>query len=124
MSANALWKAAFWGCAVAVLVLSLGPTAPELPTTGWDKSNHFLGFFVLAGLGWQAHSSRRGWLFLGLLVFGGLIEWLQSMTSYRLGDWADWFADGLGVVAGFGLCWLLCRFGVALRGPGRDRHGK
>ncbi len=101
--ANTLWKSAFWICAAAVLVLSLAPTAPELPTTGWDKSNHFLGFITLAVLGLQGYPKRSMALFLGLLFFGGLIEILQSFTTYRLAEWADWLADGVGVMAGYAL---------------------
>jgi len=106
---NTLWKSAFWVCTVAVLVLSLAPTAPELPTTGWDKSNHFLGFITLAVLGLQAYPKRSMALFLGLLLFGGLIEILQSFTTYRFAEWVDWIADGIGVLAGYGLDWVLRR---------------
>lgn len=108
----AFWPSAFWSCAIAVLVLSLVPTAPELPTTGWDKSNHFLGFFVLALLGLLAYEASRGKLFFGLLAFGGLIEVLQSLTTYRLAEWADLGADGLGVLAGFALFALLRHYGA------------
>lgn len=101
MTTNTLLKSSFWTCAVAVLVLSLIPTAPELPSTGWDKSNHFLGFGVLAGLGLLAYPARSVTLFVGLLAFGGLIEVLQSFTSYRLAEWADLLADGVGVVGAY-----------------------
>jgi VanZ family protein len=103
LTANTFWKWAFWTCAVVVLVLSLAPAAPELPTTGWDKSNHFLGFITLAVLGLQGYPKRGSALFAGLLLFGGLIEILQSFTTYRLAEWIDWFADGIGVTAGYAL---------------------
>jgi VanZ family protein len=48
-------------------------------------------------------------LFLGLLFFGGLIEILQSFTTYRFAEWIDWIADGVGVLAGYLLNWVLCR---------------
>ena len=99
-SLHACWKPAFWSCAVAVLVLSLLPATPELPTTGWDKSNHFLGFCVLAVLGLQAYPARLIHVVTGLLIYGGAIELLQSLTSYRLGDWLDWLADAIGVMIG------------------------
>lgn len=100
MTANGLLKPSFWTCAVAVLILSLVPTSPELPSTGWDKSNHFLGFGLLAVL---AYPARRVAVFLGLLAFGGLIEALQSLTPYRLAEWADWVADGIGIVGGYAI---------------------
>lgn len=36
---------------LAVLVLSLVPPGPALPTTGWDKTHHLFAFGVLALLG-------------------------------------------------------------------------
>lgn len=39
----------------------------------------------------------------GLLLYGGLIEVLQSFTPYRVAEWGDIIADGLGVIIGFGL---------------------
>lgn len=116
MTLRLFWRLAFWGCVAAVLVLSLAPAAPELPTTGWDKSNHFIGFFALASLGLQAYSSDQRRLFIALLLFGGLIELLQSLTPYRLAEWADWIADGVGLVVGFGLLWVLRRLGYGKSG--------
>jgi LPXTG-motif cell wall-anchored protein len=113
MSRSSLPKLAFWTCALTVLLLSLLPTSPGLPSTGWDKSNHFLGFITLALLGLLAYGASRGKLFIGLLAFGGLIELLQSLTPYRLAEWADLWADGLGVLAGFALFALLRRFRAA-----------
>lgn len=107
------WKPAFWTCAVAVLVLSLAPAAPELPTTGWDKSNHLVGFIALALSGRRAYPGHGLALFAGLLAFGGLIELLQSLTTYRLAEWGDWIADGIGVIAGYGLNALAGRTGLA-----------
>ena len=59
---------------MAVLVLSLMPVVPHMPSTGWDKSNHMLAFAVLAVLGLWAYPGRMGVLLLGLLAYGGLIE--------------------------------------------------
>jgi VanZ family protein len=97
-----IWKPAFWICAAAVLILSLAPASPELPTTGWDKTNHCLGFFALAILGLSAYPRRIMVVMSGLLVYGGLIEVLQSFTTYRFAEWLDWMADGVGVVFGYG----------------------
>jgi VanZ family protein len=91
----------FWFCAVLILVLSLAPPAPELPTTGWDKSNHLLGFAALSVLGRAAYPRRTAPLIVGLLLYGGAIEALQSLTPYRLAEWADWLADGIGVAIGY-----------------------
>lgn len=108
-TANTALKTAFWIAAAAALVLSLAPTSPELPSTGWDKSNHLFGFLTLAVLGLLAYPSRRRRVLIGLLLFGGLIELLQSLTPYRFAEWADWLADALGIVVGYGLQTLYCR---------------
>jgi VanZ family protein len=111
MISTAFWRWPFWTCVIAVLALSLLPNATELPTTGWDKSNHFIAFITLAILGLQAYPTRSGVLFVGLLLFGGLIEILQSFTPYRSAEWADWIADGIGTLVGYGLHGILRRFG-------------
>lgn len=113
MSANTFWKYSFWTSAAAVLVLSLAPTTAELPTTGWDKSNHFIGFFALAVFGLRGYPKHSIALLAGLAMFGGLIEILQSFTTYRRADWADWIADDLGVVAGYALSWASHRIAPA-----------
>ena len=102
-SRSALWVCAFGAVALLVLVLSLMPTVPHMPTTGWDKANHLLAFAVLAWLGCQAFPWRTATVLLGLLAYGALIEVLQSFTPYRFAEWNDVWADGLGLLAG----WLL-----------------
>jgi VanZ family protein len=97
------WKPAFWLCAIALLALSLAPVSPELPTTGWDKSNHFVGFATLALLGLPAYPRYRLAVLAGLVLYGGLIEVLQSFTTYRQAEWLDLLADAIGVAGGFAL---------------------
>ena len=108
-----LWRAAFALCAVSVLVLSLLPPSQELPTTGWDKSNHMLGFAVLAVLGHFAWPGRRWPMLLGLLTYGGLIEVLQSFTPDRFAEVGDLVADGVGLLAGEALATLYLRLVTA-----------
>lgn len=85
-------RRAFWLCALAVLVLSLIPTLPQMPSTGWDKSNHLLGFALLAVLGCLAWPGRAARVLLGLLAYGALIEGLQALTPYRFAEWAFFLA--------------------------------
>lgn len=99
-----------------MLLLSLIPAVPDLPGAGWDKRNHFLGFVALTLLGVRAYAGRPGHLLAGLLLLGGLIEVLQSLTPYRLAEWMDWFADGVGIVVGYGLCWVWRRMRNVRRG--------
>lgn len=106
-----LWRLAFLMCLVAVLTLSLVPTTPETLTTGWDKTNHLLGFAMLAVLGCCSYPGRTLAVLAALLGYGALIEGLQSLTPYRFAEWGDWLADALGLLAG----WLLVRVWALLR---------
>ena len=103
------WRLAFLGCLMAVLVLSLVPPGPDMPTTGWDKTNHLFGFVVLTLLGCWSYPGRYRAVLPALLAFGGLIECLQSLTPYRSAEWGDLLADGIGILLG----WLLLALSVA-----------
>nr|WP_225781798.1 VanZ family protein [Xenophilus sp. Marseille-Q4582] len=87
----------------AVMALSLMPPGPELPSTGWDKSNHALGFAVLGVLGLRAFPGRWLAVLPGLWAYGALIEGLQSFTAYRMAEWGDLWADGVGLLLGAAL---------------------
>ena len=100
-----IWILSFFGCALAVLVLALISAPPPMITTGWDKSNHLLAFAVMAWLGCKAFPQRVVFTLLGLLAYGALIEILQSLTPTRSAEWLDFFADSLGLLAG----WVLIR---------------
>lgn len=96
-------------CALAVLVLALLPPSIPEPTTGWDKTNHLLAFGVLATLGVRAWPGRAWRLVAALIAYGGLIEILQSMTSYRDASWSDLLADTMGIAAGLLLSYRAIR---------------
>jgi VanZ family protein len=106
------WRWMFWACALGVLALSLMPLSTQLPTTGWDKTNHLLAFSVLAILGNQAYRGRTVTVLLGLLAYGGLIEILQSFTPDRMAEWADLLADSVGLAVGLALKVLLGKLGI------------
>jgi VanZ family protein len=112
MTVSARWRLIFWSCVIIVLVLSLIPPAPYLPTTGWDKSNHLLAFAVLSSLGCRAYPKHILSVMVGLPLYGGLIEVLQSFMPYHLAEWGDLIADGLGVVIGFGLTVFARKIGL------------
>ena len=96
----------FAATALTVMVLSLSPMEPDAPSLGWDKANHMAAFAVLALLGCRAYPSHTGFVLAGLLIYGGLIEVLQSFTSYRQAEWADLLADALGLPLGWAVAWL------------------
>ena len=108
------WRWLLGVAMLTLMVLSLMPPSPSMPSTGWDKTNHMLGFAVLALLGHFAWPGRRWSMLLGLLAYGGLIEVLQSFTPDRFAEFGDLVADGAGLVAGEALAGLYTK-GVARR---------
>ncbi len=111
IKANERWNFIFRTCLLLVLLLSLMPAVPHMPTTGWDKTNHLLAFALLSILGCKAYPGHNAGLFLGLLLYGGLIELLQSFTPYRFAELADLIADALGLMAGLMLDGLFSKSG-------------
>jgi VanZ family protein len=74
-----------------------------------DKVWHLMAFGGLAGLLSRAlrYFGRPTLLAardaaLVATVLGGLLEILQSFTSYRSADWADFLADSLGTALAYG----------------------
>jgi VanZ family protein len=92
-----LWRLAFFAFVAAVLVISLIPIDQPVPSTGWDKTDHLLAFSILMLLAIRSYSKHRVQLAIALLVYGIAIELLQSLTSYRFGEWRDVVADAAGI---------------------------
>ena len=111
----------FWLLLLVVIGLTLSPIAylPPQAFSLWDKAQHALAFAALAALGALAYPRRVGLLAASLLVFGGAIELAQAATGWRSGDWADWLADAVGLVAGLALA-ALSRCVVARSLAGRS----
>ena len=109
------WRWLLATAMLALMVLSLMPPSPSLPSTGWDKSNHMLGFALLAILGHLAWPGRRWKMLLGLLAYGGLIEVLQSFTPDRFAEFADLIADGVGLLSGECIAVLFSRMQMTRR---------
>lgn len=67
-----------------------------------DKFAHLATYAVLGG--WFSLLVRRwpalAWVFIGLTVYGGLIELLQGLTGYRSAEWGDLLANAVGLCAG------------------------
>jgi VanZ family protein len=87
----------------AVGYLALTPTPPPSIDLGWDKLNHLLAFSTLAfsaSLSCPASRRLRYVLFFMLFAYGGLIEVLQQFVPGRAGEWADLFADSVGIALG------------------------
>ena len=67
----------------------------------WDKAQHALVFGFLALLGLLAYPTKIKTIFWGLLIYGALIEVLQSLLGWRSGDVYDWCADAIGIVLAY-----------------------
>lgn len=100
---SALRRLLFWLLLLLTLWLSLIPgdqVPPQLHF--WDKAQHALGFTGLAVLGLLAYPGRTRQLMFGLMLLGAGIECAQWLTGWRQGDWADWVADCVGLLIGYG----------------------
>lgn len=96
-----LWYLAGGLLLVGVAISSLIPI-PDISLDVGDKNAHFLTYAGLAC--WFGLLVRRPfsllWVIIGISAFGMLIELLQSMTTYRYGEWADVLANSIGVAVG------------------------
>lgn len=99
---------------LVVLYLSIIRSVPEIPElqfSGVDKLAHFLMYFALSGvICFELYRQRydfsdckmRLWGLIYPIAYGGVIELLQEYCfPPRTGDWVDWLADSLGVVAAY-----------------------
>ena len=97
LPAIAAWL--FW----PVLALVIwGELTPGVSLHIWDKLEHFLAYFGLAGLAATALRARRSaqWATLALIALGGALEILQGYTG-RDPDIYDELANTIGAVAGW-----------------------
>ena len=106
----------FWisiALCIVILVLCFMPTEPlpKVPMTNFDKVVHCLMFWALSGVVFFDNTNYlrraierprilRG-SFLFPVLFSGLIEIGQTLfTTYRTGDWWDFFYDVIGAMLG------------------------
>ncbi len=96
--------AKFWFLLAYILLLGLGILslipAPDIGDS--DKIAHFAAYAALSAWFSLLVEQRKSlWVVLiGLIGYGLLLEFLQSLTSYRQGDIADAIANSLGVMTG------------------------
>ena len=103
-----------WLCLSGLLVAgvvwgSLQTQVPGLTPAGYDKVVHLSTYLLLAvwftGL---VPRASYGWVVVGLLVLGGLMEILQgAMHAGRDRDIYDMLANTGGIATGVLLAWLL-----------------
>lgn len=102
-----LWAGLWCVGVAATVVVSLMPV-PDLGRlpSGGDKLEHFVTYAVLAAGAVQLYPRWRSLLSvgIGLVIMGIGLEYAQgALTTYRMMDRADAFANTLGVIAGLGL---------------------
>ncbi|GAB3776177.1 hypothetical protein GCM10028818_21370 [Spirosoma horti] len=94
------WLAIVW--TVIMLIGCLTPHS-ELPDelVNWNDKAQHIAIFALFTLLWRLAGLKLLTAALAGFVFGALIEVLQYVLPInRSADWADLFADSIGVVAG------------------------
>lgn len=106
MSKTARWtlvlaRLAFFGAALAVMVLANLPDPPQFLTEFSDNKQHTLAFVVLAGLARFAWPGAAWWaIMLSLAAFGALIEAVQFAAGLgRDASLADWLVDVAAIAA-------------------------
>ena len=102
-----LFRLLFWSALIFALVMANLAQPPVIEGAD-DKSLHMLAFAVLAALIAPAYPRASLWLlFLALAIFGGVIEFMQSLAGLgRQADFHDWIADIIaagGVLLAIGL---------------------
>jgi VanZ family protein len=77
------------------------PPRQTLHMVPWDKAQHFIAFYALAGLAAAAFPKRNLlWIAVALSAFGALIEVVQGMPIVnRDSDFWDWVADTVAIAA-------------------------
>ena len=97
---------------VVVAWFAFPPAPPRTLETVWDKLHHAFAFTVLAGVAELAFWPQQGhrWrVALGLLIWGGVIELVQSQLPTRSAEWGDLLADAVGMALGLLLALPLVR---------------
>jgi VanZ family protein len=91
--------------AVIIAMLTLMPVTVPDAIPGTDKIYHLISFAALVLPCAIFYPRALLWILPTAILFGGAIEIIQPSVG-RHGEWADFYADTLGVVAGaiLGLC--------------------
>lgn len=100
------WLALGWLLVGAVIYLSLTPHPPHLPNLAFgDKLGHVGAYLLLMAWFCQIVWSfpRRAATALSLAGLGVILEFFQGWGGHRFFEYADMLANGLGVLAGWGL---------------------
>lgn len=104
------WPAVLWTLLIVLACTWPGRDLPRAPVLGFDKIVHAGMFIGWTGLWLLLFPQRKFLLALLGLAFGVFLEFYQQWLPFnRSFDWWDAAADGLGVVLGLGLHFLVNR---------------
>jgi hypothetical protein len=94
-------RVAFFAALTFTGYSAVAPQARVLHLTPWDKSTHFIAFYVLTGLAVAAFPRQNLFIVAALLsAFGALIEIVQGLPMvHRDKDFWDWVADTLAIAS-------------------------
>ena len=118
---NALRLAA-WGCVGLLALLSLLPGREIARTSLGGHVEHALayaGTALLARLGYPEREPARG--ILALVLYAGLLEWLQRFAVGRSSAVEDWLASCLGVLIGIAVAHWVSALLKRSTYPSRDQ---
>jgi len=94
--------AAYALASLILLYICLAPSDGLPKVNLWDKEEHAIAWFVLAGLGLILSPRRPRGIALYAFGFGVFVEVVQGLMGFgRDADWHDVAADSIGIVAAF-----------------------
>ena len=114
-----LAQAAFFAALIFTFYSAVIPPTHAVQLVPWDKAEHFIAFYALAGLAAAAFPKARLWAIALLLsAFGAVIEFVQGLPIvHRDRDFWDWVADSIAIIAA--LSPMLLVWWRALAAPGQ-----
>lgn len=94
---------------VFIAGVSLIPSELSPDISLWDKGSHFIAYMIFAFLasGVSGNKKTLVYLSLGIVIYSGILEAVQSIIPGRMMSGRDLLANTLGVVAGCLLSQLL-----------------
>lgn len=104
-------RLAAWGCMGLLAALSLLPSDELVRTSLGGHVEHALayaGTALLARLGYREY--KIGWAILILIIYAGILEYLQHFSVGRSPAVEDWLASSIGVLVGSGAAHWASRF--------------
>ena len=102
-------KIAFIFYTVFIAGVSLIPSELSPDISFWDKGLHFIAYMIFAFLasGISGNKKTLVYLSLGIVIYSGILETVQSIIPGRMMSGRDLLANTLGVVVGVLLSLLL-----------------